>query len=421
LKDTITNLKALIAQSQQKSASDEVQLQKALELLKVTTEQKELAVAEKLAKTSAYQARVKERTEEALAVEEATQIMTSETAKRLLVKDDAAFAQTSNASASNSDAALSFVQASASRVLRRPSTTSPLALIAVRMRTHLRSRSRLRTGLDPFAKVRDMVAAMLKKLREEQAQDAKHQQWCDSEITKSTDDHNEKTADVLKLKNRIGAAEVEIAQLAEDIETVQKDLAAMKEANAEAMSIRQEERAVATGALQNYKNAVALLQDALAVLKKFYGNYADTMKITGTQEEEGMEEHTTQWGLGGGVIAILEVAVDDYQKLYDDTKLNEDTAANEFKEMMNQNEVAIAKFDKDLEYKGNAKIKLESAVMHMREDKKSYSEELSAIDEYIAKLKEQCIVKPDTYEERKQRREQEIEGLKGALAALNAA
>jgi len=38
--------------------------------------------------------------------------------------------------------------------------------------------------------------------------------------------------------------------------------------------------------------------------------------------------------------------------------------------------------------------------------------------EYYGKLKERCIAKPETYEERKRRREAEITGLKQALEIL---
>ena len=44
--------------------------------------------------------------------------------------------------------------------------------------------------------------------------------------------------------------------------------------------------------------------------------------------------------------------------------------------------------------------------------------ELDAVTEYLKKLDEMCIAKPDTYEERKRRREAELAGLKEALTIL---
>jgi hypothetical protein len=40
------------------------------------------------------------------------------------------------------------------------------------------------------------------------------------------------------------------------------------------------------------------------------------------------------------------------------------------------------------------------------------------VNEYYGKLKDRCVAKPESYEERKRRREAEIAGLKEALSVL---
>lgn len=52
-------------------------------------------------------------------------------------------------------------------------------------------------------------------------------------------------------------------------------------------------------------------------------------------------------------------------------------------------------------------------------DHSSAREELDALQEYMAKLQDQCVAKPEPYEERKQKREKEVQGLREALAALD--
>merc|ERR1719394_1031281 len=51
-------------------------------------------------------------------------------------------------------------------------------------------------------------------------------------------------------------------------------------------------------------------------------------------------------------------------------------------------------------------------------DRETANAELSAVLEYYSKIKERCIAKPETYAERKRRREAEISGLKEALSIL---
>lgn len=46
-------------------------------------------------------------------------------------------------------------------------------------------------------------------------------------------------------------------------------------------------------------------------------------------------------------------------------------------------------------------------------------DELAAVTEFLGKLEEMCVAKPDTYEERTQRREAEVAGLKEALNVLS--
>jgi hypothetical protein len=54
----------------------------------------------------------------------------------------------------------------------------------------------------------------------------------------------------------------------------------------------------------------------------------------------------------------------------------------------------------------------------MSGDRDATQTELNAILEYYGKLKERCIAKPETYADRKARREAEIQGLKEALRIL---
>jgi len=61
---------------------------------------------------------------------------------------------------------------------------------------------------------------------------------------------------------------------------------------------------------------------------------------------------------------------------------------------------------------------LAKAIADLSTDKETLSSELAAVREYYAKLKDRCIANPETYEERKARREAEINGLKEALQVL---
>merc|ERR1719498_1951555 len=123
--------------------------------------------------------------------------------------------------------------------------------------------------------------------------------------------------------------------------------------------------------------------------------------------------------MGTGIIGILEIAIDDFKKLYTETKEAEEAAAKDFKESQDESQVRAAVFNKDLEWKSRTKVKLEFDQATMTNDMKSYENEKTAIDNYMEKLKASCIVKGPSYAERKERREAELRSLKEALTYLN--
>merc|ERR1712048_273353 len=74
---------------------------------------------------------------------------------------------------------------------------------------------------------------------------------------------------------------------------------------------------------------------------------------------------------------------------------------------------------KDIEYKTKEAASLDKTIAELSANRETANSELSAVDEYLAKLTERCVAKPETYESRKARREAEVAGLKEALAILS--
>merc|ERR1712176_1155929 len=70
-------------------------------------------------------------------------------------------------------------------------------------------------------------------------------------------------------------------------------------------------------------------------------------------------------------------------------------------------------------YKTKEATSLTKTIAELSADRETTGTELSAVDEYLAKLTERCVAKPETYEARKGRRDAEIAGLKEALAILS--
>merc|ERR1712118_97494 len=119
------------------------------------------------------------------------------------------------------------------------------------------------------------------------------------------------------------------------------------------------------------------------------------------------------------IISVLEMSEEDFTTLLAETEATEDEAAKAYKALSDENKVS--KVTKETEAKGKAsEVKsLTVQLEHSKEDHASVSSELDAVLAYIDKLKPQCEEKAMSYEEKKAKREAEIEGLKEALNILS--
>merc|ERR1719201_649599 len=96
----------------------------------------------------------------------------------------------------------------------------------------------------------------------------------------------------------------------------------------------------------------------------------------------------------------------------------EESAARDYDQNTKENEITKATKDQDVKYKTKEFKGLDKETAEATADRAGVQEELDAVNEYYAGLKERCIAKPETYEERVKRRTAEIAGLKEALSIL---
>merc|ERR1719440_206015 len=131
------------------------------------------------------------------------------------------------------------------------------------------------------------------------------------------------------------------------------------------------------------------------------------------------ETYVASTGSGTSIIGILEVCESDFATNLAKEESAEATAQDAFDKMEQENKITKATKGKDIEYKTKEAASLDKTVAELSGDRETANSELSAVSEYLAKLNERCVAKPETYESRKARREAEIAGLKDALAILS--
>merc|ERR1719272_2929270 len=125
--------------------------------------------------------------------------------------------------------------------------------------------------------------------------------------------------------------------------------------------------------------------------------------------------HSKSGGAGGSIINLLEVCESDFASNLATEETEEATRAEAYEQNTQENKVAKTSKESDVKYKTQEHVGLDKRVAELTSDLDTTNTELGAVNEYWAKIKGRCIAQPESYEERKRRREAEVAGLKDAL------
>jgi len=284
--------------------------------------------------------------------------------------------------------------------LARKQHAPALAQLASRMSSAIR----LNHGADVFAKIKGMIGDMIEKLEKEQAEAAELKQWCDKEIAESTAKKEDATAIFEKLSTKIDSKTAQSKKLKEEVATLQKELAALAKSQAEMDDIRADEKAVYEKNKPELEAGLKGVKLALKILNDYYAK-AD-------------KAHSSSEGAGSGIIGMLEVIESDFTKGLTEMVAAEQTAAASYERETKENEIEKTTKTQDVKYKTKEAAGLDKAVAELTADREGVESELDAVNDYLASLEKKCTYKVESYEERKARREAEINGLKEALDIL---
>ncbi|CAK0843145.1 unnamed protein product [Prorocentrum cordatum] len=289
------------------------------------------------------------------------------------------------------------------RELGRRFHSPALAQLAQRMSSAMRFSSA--SGEDPFAKVKSLIGDMIQKLEAESGADAKHKQYCDTEMADTTDKQDEKTTLVEKLTTKINQMTARSAALKDSIATLQKELSELAASQAQMDKMRAAENELFLEQKKELSTGISGVRTAMKTLREYYGG--------------GAKNHAAASDAGSSILGLLEVCLSDFTKSLAEATATEDSAASEYSSTTMQNKIEKTAKDQDVKYQGKEAADLDKAVVEATSDRASTQEELDAVLEYLAKLKDMCVAKPETYAERADRRAAEISGLKQALSILD--
>jgi len=294
---------------------------------------------------------------------------------------------------------------------------------AVKLNSRLLSALATRVTADPFKKVKKMIKDLIVKLIEEAGGEAEQKGWCDKEMGTNKKTRESKTQEVEMLYARIDELEASVAQLTEQVSELTTSLAELDAAVAKATDIRNAERAKNTQVIKEAKQAQEAVDKALAVLNEFYAKAADATSFLQARSREpeifGDEPYKGMGGESGGVVGMIEVIQSDFARLETETSAAEEAAAKEFADFSKDSKIDKAEKSMDLKHHSSTKQDHEQALQESISSRDGTQKELDAALAYYEKLKPTCVETGVSYEDRVQRRKEEMESLQTALRVLN--
>merc|ERR1719331_2773836 len=411
-----------MASTEESKATAEGDLAETVKELKADKESLGTAQTTCMQVAADHEATVKSRTEELTAIATAKKIL-SETSTGA-VEQSYSFLQVATESRSrlqtHADLAHAEVVASIKK-LAKDHHSAALAQLASRIGAVVRYGAA--GGEDPFTKVKGLITGMIAKLETEAKSEATEKAYCDEELAKTKAKKEELDAEISKLTSKIDLAAAKSAELKEDVKALQAELATLAKQQSEMDSIRAEEKAAYDTAKSELELGISGVQKAIGVLKDYYQGSAALVQSGAKfdafmQQPAAPQAHSKASGAGGSIIDILEVVESDFAKNLATEETEEADAVATYEKTTQENKLANTMKSQDVKYKTKEHKGLDKSIADLGGDRDTTNTELSAVLDYYAKIKGRCIAKPESYEERKARREAEVEGLKEALTIL---
>mmetsp|Transcript_12482 Transcript_12482/g.27584 ORF Transcript_12482/g.27584 Transcript_12482/m.27584 type:complete len:668 (+) Transcript_12482:68-2071(+) len=266
---------------------------------------------------------------------------------------------------------------------------------------------------DVFAKVKGLIRDMLERISEKAKADAKEHEWCTKTTAETQAKQDDHESEIAALTSKADKAKSAIAKANQRIATLEAELGELSRMQADMDKARTEAHANYLESKQDYEAGIDGVQMAIKVLKDYYGkgNALLQQPIVGT--------HSASGGAGSGIIGLLEVCESDFSKLLAEVEADESEEEKAYEKQTKENKLARTEKETSVKYTHKEVARAEKALAEFSDDLESEQAELDAVVEYMAKVNKRCVAKPETYADRKAKREAEIEGLKNALQILD--
>jgi len=293
-----------------------------------------------------------------------------------------------------------------------------------------------RVAEDPFAKVKTLIQELIERLLKEAEQEANHKGWCDREIALAEQSRDQSADDIKALNEQLEMSEPRRAKLSQRIKELDAELVTLNSDLVNQTTARQQEKQENEAAVASAKDGSKITQQAIDILTQFYGTAANAKSFLqkkrimifrnySTVDEDapevGFDEvYTGTQGGKEGVIGMLEVVKSDFERTVSETDKAEAKAAKDFLEFTTTTSSSIATKKVAKQERETALSQADAEDKEARDSMKSKQTTMDQALTELNSLDKACRAGGTTAEEKKAKREEEMDALKQALCILEA-
>jgi len=289
---------------------------------------------------------------------------------------------------------------------------------------------RISTSADPFAKVKTLIQELIERLLQEQGNEANQKAWCDKATSAAEQKRTYAAEDIEKLNAEMARLEATRDKLAEELGVLATEIKELKDARAKAEKMRAEEKSQNMETIKEAQEGLTALESAIDVLSKFYKTMAkETVDLTLAQKK-GPAEDAPDAGFkigeaykGGqsesvGILAMLDVMKSDFARTISETQEAEAQAEQDHLVFMTETGKSLAQKQTSESERITQKDDAEEKLGQADDSLQSQTVILQTSITELLELKPVCVDTGMSYQERVDRRRDEIEALKKALCVL---
>lgn len=275
--------------------------------------------------------------------------------------------------------------------------------------------------LDAFTRVKRVINDMIEKLRLQQADEVKKNDYCTAEFhsnemsTASANDLRvDQETNIATLADKAKRLETEIGQAKVDIENLRRELQRLTEN-------RYNENIEFQASVKDQTETVSVLLVALDRLAKFY-DASLVQAGTADHQTPPLPQMKYEKNSGSsGVMSMLEKLVHETKALREESRAAENEAQKGYEESVAITNTGVKDLETQIASKTQTKARTHKELQQANLDLADTKKELDGLAKYNADLHAECDYVQQNFDIRQKARAEEIEALQQAIQILSGA